>query len=83
MSNQTAEQIAEKIRNAEASGALIAPVKDDFSEATVDAATPVASRSVHDDQWSDGVSSGLNLGQIEALVENCAGRCHDHRGMIR
>ena len=38
MTSPAAELIAEKIRNADASGNLIAPIKDDLTEATIDEA---------------------------------------------
>ena len=73
MSNQTAEQIAEKIRNAEASGALIAPVKDDFSEATVDAAYEVQQINTEFHLAEGRIVSGRKIGLTSPAVQKQLG----------
>lgn len=73
MSNQTAVQIAEKIRNAETSGQLIEPVKSDFLEPTIDAAYEVQRINTEFHLSEGRIVSGRKIGLTSPAVQKQLG----------
>lgn len=73
MSGQSAERIAEKIRDAEASGNPIPPIKDDLAEATVEEAYRVQQINTGHYLQQGRVISGRKIGLTSPAVQKQLG----------